>query len=151
MHGISICKHLDILLICFNSLFKLVFYWTNIAVNILLSHGFSCQLLISLFQSIVGLPNITICHRTCVLDRSITLIGNVFLYGSLPVVKNVFWTKNGEELDTKGSGGRYSEVTVDNPSLTIFEVNEYDAGSYQLTATNAVGSTTSDFLILGIF
>lgn len=117
----------------------------------MLSHGFSCQLLTNLCQSIVGLPNITIGHRTCVLDRSVTLIGNVFLYGSLPAVKNVFWTKNGEELDTKGSGGRYSEVTVDNPSLTIFEVNEYDAGSYQLTATNAVGSTTSDFLILGIF
>lgn len=63
----------------------------------------------------------------------------------------MFWTKNGEELDTKGSGGRYSEVTIDNPSLAIFEVNEYDAGSYQLTATNALGSTTSDFLILGIY
>lgn len=131
-------------------MFKLGFYWTKIAVNILLSHGCSCQLLTNLCQSIVGLPNITISHRTCVLDRSVTLIGNVFLYGSLPAVKNVFWTKNGKELDTEGSGGRYTEVTVDNPSLTIFEVNEYDAGSYQLTATNAVGSTTSDFLILGI-
>lgn len=114
----------------------------------MLSHTFSCQLLTNLCKFTVGLPNITISHRTCV---SITLIGNVFLYGSLPDVKNVFWTKNGQELDTNGSGGRYSEVTVDNPSLTIFDVNQYDAGSYQLTATNALGSTTSDTVILGIY
>lgn len=63
----------------------------------------------------------------------------------------MFWTKNGQELDTNGSGGRYSEVTVDNPSLTIFDVNQYDAGSYQLTATNALGSTSSDTVILGIY
>lgn len=107
-------------------------------------------MLTNLLESIIGPPNITISQRTCVSDRSITLIGNVFLYGNLPAVQNVFWTKNGEKLDTQGSGGRYTEVTIDNPSLTIFEVNEYDAGSYQLTATNAVGSTRSDFLILGI-
>lgn len=100
-------------------------------------------------EYIVGLPNITISHRTCVSNRSVTLIGNVFLYGNLPAVQDVFWTKNGEKLDSQGSGGRYTEVTVDNPSLTIFEVNEYDAGSYQLTATNDIGSTSSDFLILG--
>lgn len=126
--------------------------WTNIiTVYILLSHTFSCQFLTNLCKFTVGLPNITISHRTCVSNRSITLIGNVFLYGSLPAVKNVFWTKDGEELDTIGSGGRYSEVTVDNPSLTIFKVNEYAAGSYQLTATNALGSTTSDTVILGIY
>lgn len=127
-------------------------YWTYIiTVYILLSHTFSCQLLTHLCKFTVGLPNITISHRTCVSNRSITLIGNVFVYGSLPAVKNVFWTKNGQELDTNGSGGRYSEVTVDNPSLTIFDVNQYDAGSYQLTATNALGSTTSDTVILGIY
>lgn len=107
-------------------------------------------MLTHLLESIVGPPKITISLRTYVSNRSVTLIGNVFLYGSQPVVQNVFWTKNGEELDTKGSGGRYSEVTVDNPSLTICEVNECDAGSYQLTATNDAWSATSDILILGI-
>lgn len=63
---------------------------------------------------------------------------------------DVFWSKNGQKLDTKGNGGRYTEVTVDNPSLTIFNVNENDAGYYQLTAANAAGSTSSDFLFLGI-
>lgn len=136
------------LLTCTNQCF--CFNCSRITCYVQLSHEFSGQLLTNLCKFTVGLPNITISHRTCVSNRSITLIGNVFLYGSLPVVKNVFWTKNEEVLDTKGSGGRYSEVTVDNPSLTIFEINEYDAGSYQLTATNDAGSTTSDFLILGI-
>lgn len=71
------------------------------------------------------------------------------MYGNLPAIQKAFWTKNGEILDTQGSGGRYSEASVDNPSLTIFDVNEYDAGYYQLTATNTVGSTTSEYIILG--
>lgn len=61
-----------------------------------------------------------------------------------------FWTKNGRKLETEGNGDKFSNVSVDNPSLTIFEVNKYDAGYYQLTATNAIGSTKSDFLTLGI-
>lgn len=46
--------------------------------------------------------------------------------------------------------GKYSEVSINNPSLTIFDVNQHDAGSYQLTATNAVGSTQSNAIVLGI-
>lgn len=106
-------------------------------------------MLTHLLEFIVGVPNITISHKTCVSNRSISLVGDVFVYGGLPAVQNVFWTKNGKEINTEGSGGKYTKVTVDNPSLTIFEANEYDAGSYQLTATNAVGSTSSEFLILG--
>lgn len=149
-------KHLKIfyvgtiLLHCPNTVYDFDFIM-NFVAYVLLSHMFSCQLLTNLCKFTVGLPNIMISHGTCVSNRSVTLIGNVFLYGSLPAVKNVFWTKNGQELDTNGSGGRYSEVTVDNPSLTIFDVNQYDAGSYQLTATNALGSTTSDTVILGIY
>lgn len=136
------------LLTCTNQCF--CFNCSRITAYVQLSHKFTGQLLTHLLESIVGPQNITISLRTYVSNRSVTLIGNVFLYGSQPVVQNVFWTKNGEELDTKGSGGRYSEVTVDNPSLTICEVNECDAGSYQLTATNDAWSATSDILILGI-
>lgn len=102
------------------------------------------------FGSILGPPNITISHQTCVSDKSVKLIGNVFLYGNLPAVQTVFWTKNGRKLETEGNGDKFSNVSVDNPSLTIFEVNKYDAVYYQLTATNAIGSTKSDFLTLGI-
>lgn len=95
-------------------------------------------------------PNVSISHRTCIQNKSVELNCNVFMYGNLPAIQKAFWTKNGEILETQGSGGRYSEASVDNPSLTIFDVNEYDAGCYQLTATNAVGSTTSEYIILGV-
>lgn len=72
------------------------------------------------------------------------------MYENYPQVKTVYWTKNGNRLVNKEGGGRYSDVSVEKPSLTISDVNEYDAGSYQLTATNNVGSTASDFIILGI-
>lgn len=72
-------------------------------------------------------------------------------HGNLPKVQEVFWTKNGEKLDIKGSGGRYTEVGLNNPSLTIFGVNEYDAGSYQLIAFNDVGANKSDVIVLGNF
>lgn len=79
------------------------------------------------------------------------LIATVFLYfDELPAVQDVFWTKDGKKIDTNGSGGKYSEVTIQDPSLTIVDVNHHDAGSYQLTATNAVGSNKSEVIILGI-
>lgn len=105
----------------------------------------------TVYLNVIGNPpNITTSHRTCMENRSTELIANVFLYEKLPVLNNVFWTKNGEKLDTKGSGGRYHGVTTTEPSLTIFDVNAHDAGSYQLTATNLVGSTKSDVIVLGV-
>lgn len=101
-------------------------------------------------SNIVGPPNITISSKTSIQHRSMELIGNVFLYESAPAVQKVFWTKDEKKLDTRGSGGRYSEVSVENPSLTIFDINECDTGSYQLTAANVVGSTKSDVIHLGI-
>lgn len=103
-----------------------------------------------LAHNFIGPPSITTSHRTIIQKKSIELIGNVFVLGNLPQVKTVFWTKNGERLVTEEGGVRYSDVSVENPSLTIFEVNGYDAGSYQLTATNDVGSTASEFIMLGI-
>lgn len=74
----------------------------------------------------------------------------VFLYEEHPEIQTLFWSKNGQKLDSRGIGGKYSEVSINNPSLTIFDVNHHDAGSYQLTATNAVGSTQSDAIVLCI-
>lgn len=48
-------------------------------------------------------------------------------------------------------GGKYSTVSVDDPSLTIYNVNKYDAGSYKITATNAVGTTISDAIEISIY
>lgn len=63
----------------------------------------------------------------------------------------MFWTVNGEKIDKQGMGGKYSTVSVDDPSLTIYNVNRYDAGSYKLTATNAVGTTISDAIEISIY
>lgn len=63
----------------------------------------------------------------------------------------MYWTKNGQRLDIQGSGGKYSGgVSTDDPSLTVNNVNEHDAGDYQLTAINSVGLTKSDVILLGV-
>lgn len=68
----------------------------------------------------------------------------------LPVIDEIYWTKNGNKIDTQGNEGKYSKVSVDVPSLTIYNVNQYDAGHYTLAATNAAGTTVSDAIILGM-
>lgn len=108
-----------------------------------------CEVLINT-AIVVGAPNIMVSHDVCFQNISVKLIGKVYLFsGKLPAIQDVFWTKDGEKVDTQGSGGKYSEVAVDDPSLIIYNVNHHDIGSYQLTAINAVGSTKSDVITLG--
>lgn len=99
---------------------------------------------------ILGLPNITVGHKTDINNRSIKLRGVVFLSKNSPDIQNVFWSKNGEKIDVQGSGGRLSGVTIDDPSLTIRDVSQEDAGKYQLTAINAVGPNDSDVISIGM-
>lgn len=84
-------------------------------------------------------------HQTFLKKRAVKLIGEVFPYDP----DNVFWSKNGEKLQTSKFGEKYSKVSRTDPSLTIFTVNEHDAGSYYLTAINAVGSTQSEIIVVG--
>lgn len=93
-------------------------------------------------------PNITnaICTTK---DRSVRLNCDVFLYDKSPALQDVYWTKNEQKLDIQGSGGKYSGMSTDDPSLTINNVNKHDAGNYQLTAINSVGPTKSDDIVLG--
>lgn len=99
---------------------------------------------------VLGAPNIMVSHDVCFQKHCVKLIGKVYLYsGKLPAIQEVFWTKDGAKLDIQGSGGKYSEVGVDDPSLMIYNVTHHDIGTYQLTATNAVGSTKSDVIVLG--
>lgn len=84
-------------------------------------------------------------HQTCLKKHAVKLIGEVFPNDP----DSVFWSKNGEKLHPSKFGEKYSEVSCTDPSLTIFTVNEHDAGSYYLTATNAVGSTQSEIIVVG--
>lgn len=104
----------------------------------------------TLASVVVGRPNVNVSHRTAIHNHSVDLIGNVFMYEKHPAVHKVCWTKDGQKIDSLGCGGKYSKASIDDPSLTIFDVNSNDAGSYQLIATNAIGSTESDFIVLGI-
>lgn len=97
---------------------------------------------------IVGPPNVLTSHRIYFEHQSVKLIGTVFVSEKSPAVHTVFWTKNGEKIITSERGGRYSEVSVDHPSLTINSVNSHDIGAYQLNAINAVGSTAMSLVSL---
>lgn len=92
-------------------------------------------------------PTVSTFHTNCVETRSVKLIGNVFVIDQYPKVHAVYWTKNGKKIDPHTRGGKYSNVSVKSPSLTIHNVNYEDAGSYQLIATNAVGSNKSDIVL----
>lgn len=104
----------------------------------------------TLSSVVVGPPNINVNHKTNIHDHSVDLIGNVFVYKKHPAVHKVCWTKDGQKIDSLGCGGKYSKVRIDDPSLTIFDVNSNDAGSYQLIATNTIGSTASASIVLSI-
>lgn len=73
----------------------------------------------------------------------------MFLYDQSHEILDVFWSVGENKLDTIEGRNKYSKVSIKEPSLTIFNVNEHDAGSYQLTATNAVGQTKSHVIVLG--
>lgn len=81
--------------------------------------------------------------------NSVRLNCDVFLNEKSPQLQEVFWTKNKQKLDIPGSGGKLSGVTINDPSLIINKVNPHDAGEYQLTATNSVGESKSDVIVLG--
>lgn len=92
-------------------------------------------------------PTVSTHHTNYNDTRSVKLIGNVSVIDQYPIVHTVYWTKNGEKIDKQAEGWKYSKVSVKSPSLTIHKVNYEDAGSYQLTATNVVGSNKSDIVL----
>lgn len=97
----------------------------------------------------IGPPNLTTSFVTDIENRSVKLIGNVYVYDDSPGILQTFWTKNDKSMNTRESKGKLSETRTDNLSLTITNVGPDDAGEYKLTAINAVGSTTSDAIVLG--
>lgn len=90
--------------------------------------------------------------ETNIENRSVKLICRMYFYDDSPDILETltFWTKNEKKIvPEKSSGKLLSEIINDTPSLTIRNVSPDDAGEYRLTATNAVGSSTSDVIVLG--
>lgn len=98
----------------------------------------------------LGPPNITTSLETNNKNRSVKLIGNVFIYDDSPKILESFWTRNVKTIDLEDSGRKLLEGDIDNPSLTIKNVSPDDSGEYRLTAINAVGLNTSEVIVLGI-
>lgn len=73
----------------------------------------------------------------------------MFLYENSPDILKIFWTKNEQKVDL--ANDERFEVSIDDPSLIIRDVKHDDAGEYRLNATNAVGTTRSEVIFLGIF
>lgn len=93
-----------------------------------------------------GHPNVL---TRCIINhknRSVTLIGKVSVAGENVEVHTVYWSKNGEIIDNKVGDRKYSKVTVQNPSLTIHNVNHHDAGSYRFTAISSAGLNEGDIV-----
>lgn len=96
----------------------------------------------------LGKPNMP--EVTCTFQsHSLKLKCQVFLYDESPALNDVYWTKNGMKIDIEKTNGKYSEMDINDPSLTINRVNHNDAGDYQLTAVNAVGEKESEVIVLG--
>ncbi|XP_062609206.1 uncharacterized protein LOC134270956 isoform X2 [Saccostrea cucullata] len=95
-------------------------------------------------------PNISNGHETNIKSRIVILTCQVFLYKQSPLLSEIAWKKDGSVIDIFGSGGKYTGGTLDEPSLTITNVNQSDAGNYQCKASNAVGSTIGNKIILGV-
>lgn len=95
-------------------------------------------------------PNIS--KGTCTLQsRSVKLKFDVFLYDGSPALNEVYWTKEADgdddirisKIDTK------CMVNTQDLSLTITDVDIYDAGNYRLNVANPVGKTKSGVIALG--
>lgn len=71
----------------------------------------------------------------------------MFVNDKFPAIPTIHWTKDGKKIETLEGGDKYSEGSIEDPSLIIQNVNHYDAGSYQLTAINAVGSNKSNIVL----
>ncbi|KAK7459748.1 hypothetical protein BaRGS_00038931 [Batillaria attramentaria] len=70
---------------------------------------------------------------------------------ALPPVSNITWYKGSVQLTVTDSGVKYSGGTVDTPDLTINTLTGEDTDDYFCEATNSIGSTMGDAVILNVF
>ncbi|XP_062578447.1 uncharacterized protein LOC134240372 [Saccostrea cucullata] len=93
-------------------------------------------------------PSVFTSLETNILNQDVTFLCKVYLTEGSPEVTKIVWTKDKQNLDISGSGGKYDGGSIADPSLVIHNVNVYDAGVYQCCVTNAVGSMLSNPIYL---
>ncbi|XP_062568952.1 uncharacterized protein LOC134231070 [Saccostrea cucullata] len=88
-------------------------------------------------------PSVFTSLETNILSQDVKFLCKVYLTEGSPEVTKIFWTKDKQNLDISGSGGKYAGGSIADPSLVIHNVNVNDAGEYQCCVSNAVGSMLS--------
>ncbi|XP_076116654.1 receptor-type tyrosine-protein phosphatase alpha-like [Mytilus galloprovincialis] len=68
------------------------------------------------------------------------------VHESYPVTSAVFWIKDGEKLNVSDS--KYNGSTIIEPSLTIVNTDQFDAGTYVCAVANDIGTGYSNKSLL---
>lgn len=68
------------------------------------------------------------------------------VHESYPVSSAVFWIKDGEKLNVSVS--KYNGSTINEPSLTIVNTDQFDAGTYVCAVVNDIGTGYSNKILL---
>ncbi|XP_063441331.1 hemicentin-1-like isoform X2 [Mytilus trossulus] len=79
-------------------------------------------------------------------------------YMSNPAATSVFWTKYNPVAGTNSGntklieidGNKYQGANLNSPSLTIYNLDRTDAGSYRCSASNIIGLGESNYVTLNI-
>ncbi|CAC5393170.1 HMCN [Mytilus coruscus] len=79
-------------------------------------------------------------------------------YMSNPAATSVFWTKYNPVAGTNSGntnlieidGNKYQGANLNSPSLTIYNLDRSDAGSYRCSAANIIGQGESNYVTLNI-
>ncbi|XP_021345496.1 hemicentin-1-like, partial [Mizuhopecten yessoensis] len=105
------------------------------------------------YLSVTGAPPTATVAQTAytiITGASVTLQCSVF---GTPAVTGVTWTRtftNGASNTISINSQKYAGSTVNNPSLTIFNTDSNDQGTYVCTATNTLGSGQSQTVSLSV-
>ncbi|XP_033751335.1 hemicentin-1-like isoform X19 [Pecten maximus] len=105
------------------------------------------------YLSVTGSPPTATVSQTAytiITGASVTLQCTVF---GTPSVTGVTWTRtysNGVSTTIGVNGQKYAGSSVNNPSLTIFNADSSDQGTYVCTATNSLGSGQSPSVSLSV-
>jgi hypothetical protein len=69
-----------------------------------------------------------------------------------PAATSVQWYRNvnGVQTGLRNVGGKYNTPTVNSPNLKIFNAGDQDRGYYVCTASNIVGTGTSQTTFLDV-
>ncbi|XP_033758139.1 hemicentin-1-like [Pecten maximus] len=98
-----------------------------------------------------SLPTVTVTQNSysVTTGQSVTLVCQV---SGTPSATSVAWqrTQNGVTTTLTVTGTKYSGSTTSVPSLTINNAGSSDSGNYVCTATNSVGTGTSNTIVMSV-